>query len=128
MRVHLSAMVVLLACGSNETLPAASPPTPPPMPSDPGSQALTSDECKALGQQMLDVCTSRGNDRSAQADGYCSNLLHSVGDSDSWVKTDCVPYVRYIDAVCFRSATNVGALMDCDRSVDRTTAATHPSK
>jgi hypothetical protein len=126
MRVLLSASVALLAlsCGSNDNLTATSPSNPTatmPNSPDPASRGLSESECKDLGQAMLEVCNNRGNSRSVQVDGYCSDLLHTVAESDTWLKNECLPHVRYIDATCFRSATTVSVLMDCDRAVDHTT-------
>jgi hypothetical protein len=126
MRVLLSASVALLAsgCGSNDNLTALSPSNPTaamPNAPDPASRALSESECKDLGQAMLEVCNTRGNSRSVQVDGFCSDLNHTIVESDTWVKNDCLPHVRYIDSTCFRSATSVSLLMDCDRAVDRTT-------
>jgi hypothetical protein len=127
MRVLLSASVALLAsgCGSNDSLNPASPSNPTsamPAAPDPVSRGLTESECKELGQVMLDVCKNRGNSRSVQVDGYCSDLQHTIAETDTWLKSECLPHVRYIDAACFRSATGVSLLMDCDRAVDHTTA------
>ncbi|MGA2449369.1 MAG: hypothetical protein ABTD50_11865 [Polyangiaceae bacterium] len=129
MRVLLSASVALLAsgCGSNDNLNAASPSNPTsamPAAPDPASRGLAESECVELGQAMLDVCNHRGNSRSSQIDGYCSDLQRTIAESDAWLKTECLPHVRYIDSTCFRSATSVSVLMDCDRAVDHTTVTT----
>ncbi len=127
MRVLLSASVALLAtsCGSSDSLPATSPSNPTaavPKAPDPASRGLSESECKEVGQSMLEVCDNRGNSRSVQIDGYCSDLHRTIAESDAWLKNECLPHVRYIDATCFRSATNVQVLMDCERAVDHTTS------
>lgn len=67
---------------------------------------------------MSDACENRPNERSARVDGWCSDIVRGVADS-SWVSGDCVKNVKYMDATCYRSATNVHSMMACDDAVQR---------
>ena len=87
-------------------------------PSDNPARALTTSECASLGQWMSEACESRSNERSARVDGWCSDIVRGVADS-SWVSGDCVKNVKYMDATCYRSATNVHSMMACDDAVQR---------
>jgi hypothetical protein len=108
-------------------LPASSPPpsaTPSgeavasKQPADDPARALTSSECASLGQWLVDDCQNRSDQRSAQVDGWCSDLIRGV-QSGSWTKDDCAKHIKYMDYVCFRSTTSVRNLMDCDGAVQR---------
>jgi hypothetical protein len=107
------------ACASKEPPPAvapAAPPTSAAAPSEDPNRVLTESECESLAQSLVDTCDKRGNAHSLQLDRWCSDLAHAVTDG-SWVAKTCVPRVRFIDAKCFESATNVTAAMDCERNV-----------
>jgi hypothetical protein len=85
---------------------------------DDPARALTTSECASLGESLADICSNRSGTRSAQIEGWCSDLVSAVGDG-SWVAGDCVNHIKYLDSVCFRNAGNPGELMDCDRAVTR---------
>jgi len=111
---------VLPACASSQ--PAASPTSlqPPASSADPAARPLTADECASLGQWIVSACRDRANsDHSVQADGWCSDMVRGTAEDGSWVAKDCVPHIKYVDAVCFQSTTRVRNLMDCDSNVDR---------
>jgi hypothetical protein len=78
---------------------------------------LTSSECESLGQWIAQVCADHPNTRSSQIDGWCGDMVRTVGDG-TWVG-ECTEHVKYFDAVCFRSTTQIRALMDCDSNVSR---------
>jgi hypothetical protein len=82
------------------------------------ARPLTSDECHDLGQWIGEVCQNRGNTRSAQIDGWCSDMIRGVA-TGSWELGDCAKNVKYMDSVCFRSSKSVRTLMDCDNAVQR---------
>ena len=86
-------------------------------PNDP-ARGLDESECKSLGQWLRAACENRPNERSARADGWCSNVLSGV-ESGSWLTADCRKHITYIDSTCFRSTTNVHNMMMCDESVAR---------
>ncbi len=81
-------------------------------------RALTATECESLGQWIAQVCAEHPNTRSSQIDGWCSEMVRTVGDG-TWVAGECAKHVRYFDAVCFRSTDQIRALMDCDSNVAR---------
>ena len=85
---------------------------------DEGARQLTKSECESLGEWLADACQNRPNSRSAQIDGWCSDMIHNVHDG-SWVTDDCSKHIKVVDSMCFRSTTIVPALMDCDNSVSR---------
>jgi hypothetical protein len=87
-------------------------------PADDANRSLTKAECESLGDYLVDVCNNRGNSRSSKIDGWCSDTVRTVGDG-SWVTDECAQHIKYFDSVCFRSTTNVRALMDCDSTVAR---------
>lgn len=125
MRVVLlvGAVLAMVAggCGGNEP-PAESPSnaTATTPAANDGSRHLTKNECDALSQSIVDACNNRGNDRSAEADGWCSDMVSkNSGDAPTWVANDCVPHFRYMDRFCFEGAKNAHAMMDCDKTVDR---------
>ncbi|MDP9033432.1 MAG: hypothetical protein M3O50_01385 [Myxococcota bacterium] len=122
-RALLFGAVWLASCASKEppppVAPAGVPATAAPKTED-GARPLTAGECQSLAQWIVGACQDRGNDRSSQVDGWCSDLVsRAAGGDDAWVKDDCVPHVNYMDAACFRGTTSVRAMMDCDRNVDR---------
>ncbi len=75
-------------------------------------------ECTSLGQSLADACDNRPNERSAKVEGWCSEILRGVADR-SWMSRDCVKNIKYMDAMCFRGATNVLSMMACDDGVQR---------
>ncbi len=116
-----------VACASTAPKPAASPDSSSDesaagatakQASDDPARALTGDECHALAQWIADACQNRPNSRSAQVDGWCSDMIRGV-ENGSWESGDCAKNVKYMDSACFRSTTNVSNLMDCDRAVQR---------
>jgi hypothetical protein len=84
---------------------------------DPG-RPLTTSECESLGQSISETCATRLDSRSAQTEGWCGDIATGVSDG-SWITGDCVKHLKYMDSVCFRSASNARALVDCDRAVNR---------
>jgi hypothetical protein len=123
--IAVAASASATAC--QRDLPAAPPPpqaTPSGVaiaskqPADDPARPLTSSECGSLGQWIVDDCQNRSNQRSAQIDGWCSDMIRGV-DSGSWAKDDCAKHIKYMDYVCFRSTTSVRSLMDCDNAVQR---------
>jgi hypothetical protein len=85
---------------------------------DDGARSLSKGECESLGEWLADACANRPNSRSAQVDGWCSDMIRTVHDG-SWVTDDCTKHIKVVDSVCFRSTTIIRALMDCDNSVSR---------
>jgi hypothetical protein len=85
---------------------------------DDGARSLTQGECESLGGWLADACANRPNSRSAQVDGWCSDIIRTVHDG-SWMTDDCTKHIKVVDSVCFRSTTIIRALMDCDNSVSR---------
>ena len=85
-------------------------------PDDP-ARPLTASECASLGPSLSDACNSRIDARAATVDGWCSDLVSGVGDG-SWA-SDCVKHMKYMDSVCFQSATNARGMLDCDKVVNR---------
>jgi len=114
----LVAAFAALGCGSKETPPAESPSTA--QSSDDPNRRLTKSECDSLGAAIVDACNSRGNDRSSEADGWCSDMVRRNAGDGTWVSSDCLPHFKYMDAFCFNGARNAHAMMTCDRTVDRT--------
>jgi len=118
----------VMGCAGKASVPAASPSpetsTDGPagatskQASDDPARALTPDECQSLGEWIAQACQNHENARSAQIDGWCSDMTRGV-DGGSWQSGDCAKHVKYMDMVCFRSTTDVGSLMDCDDAVSR---------
>jgi hypothetical protein len=107
-------------CGSNPPPPAEVPsPTAPQAVDDNPNRRLTKSDCESLAATIVDACNNRGNDRSSEADGWCSNMLLANEGGGTWVASDCEPHFRYMDAFCFQGAKNAHAMMDCDKTVDR---------
>jgi hypothetical protein len=120
--VLLVAAAFCSACGARETAPAESPASAAPSPKqaevDP-NRALTKDECGSLSQTIVDACNNRGNDRSTEADGWCSDMIQRNAGTGTWVDAECMKHFRYMDAYCFQNANNAHGMMICDRTVDR---------
>jgi hypothetical protein len=122
-RTAILAIAALIAagCASKEAPPAESPSTA--QSSNDPNRKLTKSECDSLGASIVDACNNRGNDRSSEADGWCSDMVRrnesNEGDR-SWVASDCLPHFKYMDSFCFNGARNAHAMMTCDRTVDRT--------
>ena len=119
----LPMLVAVAACAASE--PSAKDPSSQAgqgaaskQPADDSNRALTKAECDSLGEYLVDVCNNRGNSRSSKIDGWCSDIVATVGKG-SWATDECVQHIKYFDSVCFRSTTNVRALMDCDSTVAR---------
>jgi hypothetical protein len=105
-----------LACGT-ATPPPSTPPTAKASNATGAGRRLTSDECDALAQYILEVCHNRGNDRSSQDEGWCSDVERRTRPDDrSWIEA-CAGHATVIDEACFRSTTVVRSLMDCDSTV-----------
>lgn len=85
-------------------------------PKDEATRQLTEDECRALGQSIIDACHGQ-NTRQAQFEAWCSDVVHGV-DTGTWV-ADCAKHMKYMDAVCITSNTSIRAMMDCDDAVTR---------
>jgi hypothetical protein len=115
------------ACGASEPAPA----TPTGATSNPNSDGtgaanaqgsdnpnrpLTRDECQELGQYISDVC-HENHSRQARIEGWCTDVV-TRQSSGTW-GDECTKTVKYMDSVCFRSASNPSAMMVCDRTVDR---------
>jgi len=83
---------------------------------DEATRALTEEECKSLGQSIIDACHGQ-NTRSAQFEGWCSDVVHG-NDTGTWV-ADCQKHMKYMDAVCITSNTSIRSMMDCDAAVSR---------
>ena len=112
------AAITAAGCGPKEAPPTESPSNT--AQSDDPNRKLTKAECESLGAAIVDSCNNRGNDRSTEADGWCSDMIqHNAGDN-TWVGNDCLPHFKYMDAFCFHGARNAHAMMTCDRTVDRT--------
>jgi hypothetical protein len=122
MRIEVVIVAGLLAggCGANEPPPAESASSAAPQSGDDPNRRLTKSECDAMAQSIVDACNNRGNDRSTEADGWCSEMLRRNEGDGTWVGSDCVPHFKYMDYFCFRGAQNAHAMMVCDRTVDRT--------
>ena len=121
MRIEFLAFAAVLAtgCGSKETAPAESPSGATAHTGDDPNRRLTKSECDSLAASIVDACKNRGNDRSSEADGWCSEMLRRNEGDSTWVGADCVPHFKYMDFFCFRGAANAHAMMICDRTVDR---------
>jgi hypothetical protein len=104
-----------LACGGSTPPPAAAP---TPSHANDANRALSESECKSLGDYVKDVCENRGNERSERVNGWCSDLVRGV-DNGTWVDSDCLKHIKYMDGACLRSSSNVHAMMDCDSAIDR---------
>jgi len=120
--VLIAAGALLAGCGAREREPAESATNaqaPPSSGANDANRRLSSAECASLGQSIIDACTGRGNDRSAELDGWCSDMVRRNSEGGSWVADDCVPHFRYMDSFCFGSASNAHGMMDCDKTVDR---------
>jgi hypothetical protein len=109
------------ACGSKEAAPAESPAnTQGPTSANDPNRRLARSECESLGQSIVEACNGRGNDRSAEVDGWCNDMVRHNSEGGTWVADDCVPHFRYMDSFCFGSANNAHGMMDCDKTIDRT--------
>ena len=126
-RASIVAMAVALcipavACGAspNEKIvenPGASPAPSASAPrTDEGNRPLSESECNELGQWIVQACNERGNQRSTQIEGYCTNMTHGMADA-TWVAKQCLPRIRHMDAVCIKSTDNIRKIIDCERSV-----------
>ncbi|MDP9000282.1 MAG: hypothetical protein M3O46_09245 [Myxococcota bacterium] len=116
-----SALVAACGAGGHDAPPAESP-APAAAPSssaDDPNRRLTKSECESLAETIVDACNNRGNDRSSEADGWCSDMVRNNTADRPWIVNDCLPHFRYMDYFCFRSG-NAHAMMVCDRTVDRT--------
>ncbi|HXN30868.1 MAG TPA: hypothetical protein VN894_03360 [Polyangiaceae bacterium] len=118
------AMIVAVALGAGC---ASTPPPPAEVPASTSAQAvddpnrrLTKSDCESLAATIVDACNNRGNDRSSEADGWCSEMLRQNEGAGTWIGSDCQPHFRYMDAFCMQGAKNAHAMMDCDKTVDRT--------
>jgi hypothetical protein len=107
----------VVGCAGSTPAASAPPPAPPASRAADADRPLDEGECRSLGQRLADACQTRPNERSARVDGWCSDVLRGVGDG-SWVR-DCLKHVRYMDALCLQSASNVHVMMDCDKTIDR---------
>ena len=112
--------ILSAACGGKET-PAESPSndTSSSTSSNDGSRRLTKSECDSLAHSIVDACNNRGNDRSAEADGWCSDMVAKNSGEGTWVSNDCVPHFRVMDRFCFEGSKNAHGMMVCDKTVDR---------
>jgi hypothetical protein len=124
MTMHILAIVVLAvfaaACGSKEAPPAESASNATSQSADDPNRRLTKSECESLAQTIVDACNNRGNDRSSEADGWCSEMLRRNEGGGPWVGDDCEPHFKYMDSFCFQGARNAHGMMVCDKTVDRT--------
>jgi hypothetical protein len=119
-----SAAIILLlagaaACGASSAPPAktaAHDGIAAEQPKDEATRALSEDECRGLGQSIIEACHGT-NTRSAQFEGWCGDVVHGV-DSGTWTE-DCVKHMKYMDAVCITSNTSIRSMMDCDSAVQR---------
>lgn len=113
--------IVATACGGKDQ-PAESPSNDTSSSShasNDGSRRLSKSECESLAHAIVDACNSRGNDRSAEADGWCSDMVAKNSGDGTWVDSDCVPHFRVMDRFCFEGAGNAHGMMTCDKTVDR---------
>ncbi|MGA7123420.1 MAG: hypothetical protein WBY94_25175 [Polyangiaceae bacterium] len=112
---------LIAGCGSNPPPPAEAPSVTATQPAESDSnRRLTKSDCESLSSTIVDACNNRVNDRSSEADGWCSEMLRANDSGGAWITNDCEPHFRYMDAFCFQGAKNAHAMMDCDRTVDRT--------
>ncbi len=107
------------ACGGKEPTQAATPGGASSNAADDPNRPLTKSECDSLAQTIVDACNNRGNDRSTEMDGWCSDMVRRNAGDGTWVESDCLKHVKYMDYFCFQGAKNAHAMMDCDRTVDR---------
>jgi hypothetical protein len=116
-----AAIIVILAgaaaCGASSAPPAKNAEgITSQQPNDEATRSLSEDECKALGQSIIEACHGT-NTRSAELEGWCGDVVHGV-DSGSWT-ADCAKHMKYMDAVCITSNTSIRSMMDCDGAVSR---------
>jgi hypothetical protein len=112
-------VALLAACGSREPPPAVPQNPSPSATAESAARALTTSECEALAQWIATACHDREALRSAQIDGWCSDIERRTTPEDrSWI-AECVEHVKYMDNACFRSTTSVRNQMDCDSAVSR---------
>jgi hypothetical protein len=105
-----------VACGS-ATPPPSTPAASKTSTASGAGRALGADECDSLARYILEACHDRGNDRSSQTEGWCSDVERRTLPGDrSWIK-GCAGHVTVIDDACFRSTNAVRNLMDCDSAV-----------
>lgn len=105
-----------IACGSS-TPPPVAPSTAKSSSASGAGRPLDAAECDSLASYILGVCHDRGNDRSSQDEGWCSDVERRTLPGDrSWITT-CNGHVTVMDDACFRSTTVVRSLMDCDSQV-----------
>lgn len=116
--VLLVAATLFTGCAAKEPPPADSPSNSGQQSDDP-NRRLTKGECESLAQSIVEACNTRGNDRSSEADGWCSEMIRRNTGDAPWIAADCTPHFKYMDAFCFRGAKNAHAMMVCDRTVDR---------
>jgi hypothetical protein len=110
-------VIVAVACGGS-TPPPSPPPAAPAKSASSPNRPLSRAECQSLGELIVGACHDRPNERSSRVEGWCGQYERGM-ESGSFVQDDCAKHVRYMDAQCFQSATNVHAMMDCDTVVDR---------
>ena len=60
------------------------------------------------------------SDRTTDLDRARAIERHVHASHEGAVPHDCLNNMKYMDSVCFQSATNVKSMMDCDESVHRT--------
>jgi hypothetical protein len=114
-------VAALASCASTPPPPVEAPSATAPQAADDNpNRRLTKSDCESLAATIVDACNNRGNDRSSEADGWCSDMLQANEGGGTWIANDCVPHFRYMDAFCFQGARNAHAMMDCDKTVDRT--------
>ena len=124
--LYLPLVVAVAACAATDPSPKDPSSVASPsgsgatsrQPSDDAARPLTKAECESLGGWLVDACNNRPNSRSAQIDGWCSDMVRTINDG-SWATGDCAQHIKYVDSVCFRSTTSVRNLMDCDSTVSR---------
>jgi hypothetical protein len=117
----IAAGALAAGCGSKAPEPAESPASAPAPPSgaNDANRRLSQAECASLGQSIVDACAGRGNDRSAELDGWCNDMVRKNSEGGTWVADDCLPHFRAMDSFCFGSANNAHGMKDCDQTVDR---------
>ena len=121
MRLELL-LPLLLACAACGGSPAPKAQAPQEtgataqQPPDKANRPLTHEECKQLGQSIIDTCHGT-NTRSDVVEGWCSDVITGV-DSGNWL-SDCEKHIKYVDAVCFAGTDSPKAMMDCDSAVAR---------
>jgi hypothetical protein len=120
--ILIIATALTWGCGTKEPPPAESASSfgsQSAQGADDANRRLSKSECEALAQSIVDACNNRGNDRSTEADGWCSEMVRRNAGDGSWVGDDCLPHFKYMDAFCFRGANNAHGMMVCDKTVDR---------